>query len=138
LFKKKREFADFADAIKKGAAEGIIVASSKLFQMVKGGNLGAVIFYLKSRAGWREHSDGANANIKLNISGRGERMEEEIEAERQEQMKMVRLLTVEERRIYLDLMERAAERLKRAKGPLIEIRAGTALDDAADGRNGDG
>jgi hypothetical protein len=87
LFKKKREFADFADAIKKGAAEGIIVATSKLFQMVKGGNLGAVIFYLKSRAGWREHSDGANANIKLNISGRGERMEEEIEAERQEQMK---------------------------------------------------
>jgi len=65
-------------------------------------------------------------------------MEEEIEAERQEQMKMIRLLTVEERRIYLNLMERAAERLKRAKGPLIEIRAGTALDDAADGRNGDG
>lgn len=54
LYKNKRENEEFVDAIKRGKAKGIAVATNKLFELMKEGNLGAVIFFLKTQGGWKE------------------------------------------------------------------------------------
>jgi hypothetical protein len=42
------------ERIKKGAAKGIEEISNKLFEMALAGNVTAMIFFLKTRAGWKE------------------------------------------------------------------------------------
>lgn len=41
-------------AYKKGRAAAIDIAASSLFELVKAKNITAIIFYLKTQAGWRE------------------------------------------------------------------------------------
>lgn len=41
-------------AVKKGKSEIIEVVAGKLMQQINSGNLTAIIFYLKTQAGWRE------------------------------------------------------------------------------------
>ena len=57
LTNRKSDSADFAEAIKRGKAKGIAVVTSKLMEQVKGGNVTAMIFFLKTRAGWSERQD---------------------------------------------------------------------------------
>jgi transposase len=52
--RRKKDTAEFADAIKRGQAKGIGLVTNKLMEQVKSGNTTAIIFYLKCRAGWRE------------------------------------------------------------------------------------
>ena len=54
LTKRKRESADFTDAIKRGKAKGIAVVTNKLMESIKGGNMTGMIFFLKTQAGWKE------------------------------------------------------------------------------------
>lgn len=54
LYYKKKQSAEFAEAIKRGKAKGIAVVTSKLMEQVKAGNVTAMIFFLKSQAGWKE------------------------------------------------------------------------------------
>ncbi len=44
------------DAIRRGASKGIAIATTKLFEKVQKGELGAICFYLKCRGGsaWQE------------------------------------------------------------------------------------
>ena len=55
--RNKRDNDAFAAAIKSGKAKGIAVVSSKLMEQVKGGNVTAMIFFLKSRAGWNDRPE---------------------------------------------------------------------------------
>lgn len=57
LTNRKRDSADFADSIKRGKAKGIAIVTSKLMEQVKGGNVTAMIFFLKTRGGWSERHD---------------------------------------------------------------------------------
>ena len=57
------------------AAEGEAIVSSKLCERAKAGNITAMIFWLKSRADWRDTPDPAGVNVNLNA--RGETLEEE-------------------------------------------------------------
>jgi len=119
LYKKKAQFAEISEAIKNGAAEGEAVVSSKLFERAKAGNVVAMIFWLKARHGWRETGDPAAVNVNI-----GTLRAETAEAEQErleEQRKLISLLTVDERRTYLELMERAARR-QREGMPAIEVR----------------
>lgn len=50
--RKKSE--DFAGAIKKGQAKGIAHVTNKLREQIDEGNMTAAIFFLKTRAGWKE------------------------------------------------------------------------------------
>ena len=54
LYRHKSESAELADAIKRGRAKGIAFVSNKLFDQCKNGNITAIIFFLKARAGWRD------------------------------------------------------------------------------------
>lgn len=54
LTKRKRESADFTDAIKRGKAKGIALVTNKLMESIKGGNMTGMIFFLKTQAGWKE------------------------------------------------------------------------------------
>ena len=54
FYARKRDSAEFAEAIKRGEAKGEAVATTELFKLMKGGNLGAICFYLKCRRGWSE------------------------------------------------------------------------------------
>ena len=54
LASRKRDSADFAAAIKKGKAKGVAVVTNKLMESIKGGNITAMIFFLKTQAGWKE------------------------------------------------------------------------------------
>jgi hypothetical protein len=68
--RRKKDTADFADALKRGKAKGIATITNKLFEQAKSGNLGAIIYYLKCQGGevWNEknrldvsNSDGSMA-----------------------------------------------------------------------------
>jgi len=87
--------------------------------MVKAGNLGATIFYLKAKCGWRDTPDPREVNV--NINGPGSMSAEEREQEEARQRELISLLTVDERRQYLELMERAARR-QREGMPAIDVR----------------
>lgn len=52
-----RKRADVQEAIDKGRAKGAAQVANKLFDLAtKENNLGAIIFYLKARCGWREET----------------------------------------------------------------------------------
>jgi len=50
---KKHDFPELDSAIKKGKAQGMQIVTNKLFEKIKGGNLIAMIFFLKCN-GWKE------------------------------------------------------------------------------------
>lgn len=54
LNEKKKEFADFSDAIKRGQANGIRKVANKVFDKAIEGDMTAAIFYLKARAKWSD------------------------------------------------------------------------------------
>ena len=57
LYRKKKMHSELSDALKRGQHRGIATITNALFQNAKKGNLGAQIFYLKNRAGWRDKSE---------------------------------------------------------------------------------
>lgn len=54
LKNRKRDFAEFASAIKRGKCKANVFVGGKLIEAIKKGNITAIIFYLKSRCGWKE------------------------------------------------------------------------------------
>ena len=55
LYDRQRESEEFAQAIKKGEAVGIQQVANKLFSKATvDGDTTSLIFYLKTRAGWKE------------------------------------------------------------------------------------
>ncbi|WP_281773681.1 phBC6A51 family helix-turn-helix protein [Haemophilus parahaemolyticus] len=57
LYGRKRENEEFEEAIKRGKAKGIAVVTNELMKQVKSGNVTAMIFFLKARAGWKEKNE---------------------------------------------------------------------------------
>lgn len=73
LERRKREKKDLTDAIKRGRDRGIAKIANKLFEAACEGNVGAMIFYLKSQGGWKdkidiEHSGTINTNVSTKIT----------------------------------------------------------------------
>jgi hypothetical protein len=60
LYEKKIEYPEFAAAIKRGKSKGIGMMANNLVELAKAGNAAANIFFLKSRAGWREDAGWLN------------------------------------------------------------------------------
>lgn len=54
LRSRKKENADFADAIKRGQAKGIGSVANVLYEKAMSGDVASLIFYLKARGGWKE------------------------------------------------------------------------------------
>lgn len=54
LHKRKQENTELTAAIKRGKAKGIALVTNKLMESIKGGNMTAMIFFLKTQAGWKE------------------------------------------------------------------------------------
>ena len=54
LIRRKKDYADFANAIKRGRAKANVFVGGKLMQKIKEGDTASTIFYLKTRCGWRE------------------------------------------------------------------------------------
>lgn len=71
LERRVKDSADFADAIKRGKASAAEVVSDKLMGLCKRGNLGAIIWYEKTRR---------NLSDRLNVSSDdlNQRIEEEL------------------------------------------------------------
>lgn len=57
LYGRKRESEEFEEAIKRGKAKGVAVVTNELMKQVKRGNVTAMIFFLKARAGWKEKNE---------------------------------------------------------------------------------
>lgn len=57
VYHRLRDDEEFSEAVKRGEALGIGAVASKLMDQINEGNTTAMIFYLKSRAGWRESSE---------------------------------------------------------------------------------
>ncbi|HHF3743728.1 TPA: LuxR C-terminal-related transcriptional regulator [Haemophilus influenzae] len=56
LQNRKKDNAEFAEAIKKGKAKGIEVVTNALMKKIKSGNVTAMIFFLKTQGGWKENN----------------------------------------------------------------------------------
>ena len=54
LMSRKTESAEIAEAIKRGKAKANIFVGGKLMQKIKAGDTASIIFYLKTRCGWKE------------------------------------------------------------------------------------
>lgn len=54
LGRRKKDSADFADALKRGKASAKKEISNKLFELARGGDLGAIIWIEKSRFGYSD------------------------------------------------------------------------------------
>lgn len=54
LIRRKKDYDDFANAIKRGKAKANVFVGGKLMQKIKDGDTASIIFYLKARCGWRE------------------------------------------------------------------------------------
>lgn len=58
LIERKKEFPEFVEAIKRGQNKGIAEVTNALFRnATKNDNLGAQVFYLKNRAGWKDKTE---------------------------------------------------------------------------------
>lgn len=57
VYNRLRDDEEFSEAVKRGEALGIGAVASRLMDQINEGNTTAMIFYLKSRAGWRESSE---------------------------------------------------------------------------------
>ena len=57
IIRHKKDNVDFVNAINRGKNKGVAIITNALFESAKGGNLGAQIFFLKNRAGWRDKQD---------------------------------------------------------------------------------
>ena len=54
LRRRKASYEQFEQALKRGKAKANIFVGGKLMQACREGNITAIIFYLKTRAGWKE------------------------------------------------------------------------------------
>lgn len=91
--KRKRESGEFTDAIERGKAAAAREVSNKLFELCKRGNLGAIVWYEKTRRGmsdrvslevdWREEArkDGIKPET---LSATFEAMVEQMMAQQME------------------------------------------------------
>lgn len=69
LGRRKSKYAEYADAIKRGRQRAHAAVSSKLMSLVRKGNLGAIVWYEKTRKGYSDR-------VQQEISGRdGEAIE---------------------------------------------------------------
>jgi hypothetical protein len=72
LSRRRKENAEFADAIKRGRAKGETLVEGALWKLIGKGNVAATIFYLKARCGWREVQKietDLTVNEKSNLKG---------------------------------------------------------------------
>lgn len=67
LQRRKKDFEEFAEAIKRGKAKANVFVGGKLMQKIKEGDTASTIFYLKTRCGWRE-----TQRIEADVKARGE------------------------------------------------------------------
>lgn len=56
LQSRKRENEEFKSAIKRGKAKANVFVGGKLMEKIKSGDTASIIFYMKSRCGWKETS----------------------------------------------------------------------------------
>lgn len=68
---------DVLEHYKKGKAKAIANVAQNLIKQAQDGNTTAIIFFLKTQAGWREtNSIDINANVKAEMSSLSELMDE--------------------------------------------------------------
>ena len=73
LTRRKQDTAVIADAIKRGKAKAASEISNTLYQMARGGDLGAIVWYEKTRRGLSdkqlvEHSGAVEFKGYVNVS----------------------------------------------------------------------
>ena len=67
LYEKQKEYLELLESIKRGKDKGIATITNALFNSAKEGNLGAQIFYLKNRAGWKDKIETEHTGEGLTI-----------------------------------------------------------------------
>jgi DNA invertase Pin-like site-specific DNA recombinase len=108
LCRKKAKYRVFCEAIEKGKASGIAAVSNKLWDAATGGNITAMIFWLKAQAGWRD------MGVDLTVSGEVGVGDKTLSEERERQLKIILAMTQEERDEYMRIVRAAQARAEQA------------------------
>jgi len=88
FYERKKGDPEFSEAIRRGKAKAILHVGSKLMEQIDEGNVTAMIFYLKCRAGWKETdrheltgADGADIGVQTKVSLTDEQLDRLIDFE---------------------------------------------------------
>ena len=65
LYRRKIDLEVLTEAIKSGRAKAASEISNTLYQMAKGGDLGAIVWYEKTRRGLTDKTSNTNTNISV-------------------------------------------------------------------------
>ena len=57
LYRMKRKDKEIDVRLRKGKSSAIVTVSGRLMKLINDDNLGAIIFYLKTQAGWKENKN---------------------------------------------------------------------------------
>lgn len=128
LYNKQREYLEFLEAVKRGRAKGVMLASSVVFDAIRGVvrdkdgkerpfenprlQVEAAQFWLRTRAGWKDIDP---AQVSITVLGPDAPQVED--QEHQERLGVLSCLTIEERRQLRDMLLKAK---RRAKGEIVE------------------
>jgi hypothetical protein len=64
LLAKAAEDPAVRQALDEGLSDGISFAAGKLWEKIEAGDLGSIVFYLRTRAHWRSAPDTLNVNVR--------------------------------------------------------------------------
>jgi hypothetical protein len=64
---RKEEFPEIQERLKKGKSDAVAFVTSKLMELVRDKNLGAICFYLKTQAQWKENDPNLIKVVPLQV-----------------------------------------------------------------------
>jgi hypothetical protein len=135
ITRRRRDSAEFAAALTRGAHKGVAFVVNKLFEAVKHDNLKAIMFFLNARGGnWLQKPPSqaqVNAAEEERLEAERKKRAEDEQEELRRKEEAWRRLTIEEREMLLYLNRKARGEAEESEADVIAMRLLTRLGGAA-------
>jgi len=135
ITRRRRDSAEFAAALTRGAHKGVAFVVNKLFEAIKHDNLKAIMFFLNARGGTWLQKQPSQAQVKAAEEERLEAERKKRAEDEQEEFRRIeeafRRLTIEEQEMLVYLNRKARGEAEESEAEEIAMRLLTRLGGAA-------